>query len=415
MKPKARRLLASLLCMATLASGTITARAASPIGQSKFTDGDYELIFDGSSSGVAPEENIYFSDGLLLVQDGKNDSYVYLGEDGKIHDLNQGRFRAMFPFSEGLAAVSGEGGMGFIDTTGKLVIPCQFSYPSNQIGAGYGSQFHDGTAWTFRYDNEMDMFGDQKGTWTKIDKTGKLLPDTAIQTTMDAFRGPTREEVKTYNLVCPGGSTHGAHGFSETCSAPTSGTFKARFGTSDTGLTYLPTGKVDAHGNEETLLYVVKRKPVSGKLDLLIKGSLEVWQSDEVGIPYTITNNTGKPVKGYYALLSYWPVTRWHPAQWENKEGDGPESEYFYGFLYPFDVDLEQGGQMSGKIINAVVGWSTMTHIWITFDSAAERDAFVKNDALTFQDDAYEIDKHAQGIQWVKDNFGITIKSGKLY
>lgn len=422
-----KRFLVSALSFTLMVSlFTIPAGAASPVGQEHFTDGDYTFTkVSSEADGYAPlndwsdtenEDTVYFSDGLLLMRNQMM-QYSYLGEDGKLHDLNRGRFDALFPFSDGMAAVVSDNKVGYIDTAGNLVIPCQFDAPLNQVSSPYASSFENGTAWVFRYREGTDVslvgwFDDLYGGWAQIDKTGKLLTDYSA----DAYvghTGPDDSVYKQYNLSCPDSTGMGMVHFTDECTAPNIGTFNARFGPSDTGLTQLPTGKKDAYGQDETVLYVVKRGTVSNKTlpDIYI---FDPGLEDPLG--YTVTNNTGKQLTAHYALLSYWPETSYYPAT----EISPHEDEFFYGQLLSLDLDLAPGESIKGDCWAAVTGWSTMTHCWIQFDDKAERDAFFQNDALRLTPGAYltgnntfEIDHRDAGIQWMKDVLGIAIQSGK--
>lgn len=88
-----------------------------------------------------------FHDGLLLIQDGVNplsgtgywDNYV--DKSGNLHDLNQGRYWIMSSFSGGLAAVGRNSeksnsafNVGYIDTKGNEVIPCNEDWCRFQYG-----------------------------------------------------------------------------------------------------------------------------------------------------------------------------------------------------------------------------------------------------------------------------------------
>lgn len=65
-----------------------------------------------------------FREGLMPVL--VNDQWNYINEQLQVADLNKSRFTYVFPFFDGLAAVWGDRGVGYIDKTGKLVIPCLF-------------------------------------------------------------------------------------------------------------------------------------------------------------------------------------------------------------------------------------------------------------------------------------------------
>lgn len=137
---------------------------------------------------------------------------------------------------------------------------------------------------------------------------------------------------------------------------------------------------------------------------------------------YRITNNTDETLNANYALLSYWPKTTWYPAIEEGPSWSAyPEHEYFRGQLLPLKLNLKPGEMLEGFCSSIAVGWPTMTHILIKFDSEAELDSMLSDDALSVWvgsyiegcDKVYELDMYEKGIEFMKNNFGITIESGK--
>lgn len=143
--------------------------------------------------------------------------------------------------------------------------------------------------------------------------------------------------------------------------------------------------------------------------DGLVLSVYEQGQDEPLG--YSIGNHGTEDVSGYYALLSYWPITQYYPAN----EMKPYESEYFYGQILPLNVDLAPGETLEGDCWAIAAGWSTMTHKWIKFDDKAERDAFFRASALELSNGVYAVDMGSEGIQWMKDTFGITIYSGKYW
>ena len=97
-----------------------------------------------------------FSDGLAVVRK-KDNTYAYIDQTGKIA-IDASQYSAVFPFYEGLAMVRSNATRkaGFIDKTGKEVIPCQYQW------AGY-----------FR--NGVTYASDTEGKNWLIDKAGKKL------------------------------------------------------------------------------------------------------------------------------------------------------------------------------------------------------------------------------------------------
>ena len=97
-----------------------------------------------------------FSDGLAVVKK-TDDTYAYIDKTGKIV-IDAANYRHVESFSEGLAMVRSSDARraGFIDQTGKEVIPCQYRW------AGY---FRNGATYA----------SDAEGKNWLIDKAGKKL------------------------------------------------------------------------------------------------------------------------------------------------------------------------------------------------------------------------------------------------
>ena len=97
-----------------------------------------------------------FSDGLAVVKK-TDDTYAYIDKTGKVA-IDASKYSSAFPFYEGLAMVRSRDThkAGFIDKTGKEVIPCQYRW------AGY---FRNGATYA----------SDAEGKNWLIDQTGKRL------------------------------------------------------------------------------------------------------------------------------------------------------------------------------------------------------------------------------------------------
>lgn len=102
------------------------------------------------------EEAKPFSDGLAVVKK-KDGTYAYIDKTGKIV-IDASKYSSALPFYEGLAMVRSRDThkAGFIDKTGKEVIPCQYRW------AGY---FRNGATYA----------SDAEGKNWLIDQTGKKL------------------------------------------------------------------------------------------------------------------------------------------------------------------------------------------------------------------------------------------------
>lgn len=119
-----------------------------------------------------------------------------------------------------------------------------------------------------------------------------------------------------------------------------------------------------------------------------------------VGYESTLTNTTGKPLQGSYALLTYFP----------QKYLDYDGTEAFQAQVQPIDVDLAAGESMSLTLYSGFFGLANANLVWISFEDQAERDAFLADKALNGINISHYM---VENEQWLKDNFGITLLPAK--
>lgn len=179
MKKGCKRVLSALLCAVLLCGSALA----------------FDLEAFWAQNGAALEGKGVFRYGVHEFQDGlmpvlvRNDwgyeladgwvpdtVWNYINESLEVVDLNKGRFSYVFPFFDGLAAVIGDDGVGYIDTTGTLVIPCSFgAYDS--MGVVYTGYFRDGTAPVLKEAVSVDPMGGSVPSFQvgRIDKSGALV------------------------------------------------------------------------------------------------------------------------------------------------------------------------------------------------------------------------------------------------
>lgn len=305
-----------------------------------------------ADQGVTQYGERPFREGLMPVLVG--DQWNYINEQGEVVDLNQGRFLYVFDFFEGLAAVIDKDTfqVGYIDTTGKLVIPCQFgAYDS--MGAVFVGYFHNGTA-TVLKENSSDPSAMQVG---KVDQNGTL----------------------TSGYASAGGELTGLYLIS------------------DSG--YMPDE-----------LYV-EPEPTEGKLTFQIEkfegfGSLHPGIGDETvfqnGAAYQAraTNVGGKPVSGRYALVSY--------SSEINVGADGVQT--VAAQIHYFDIDLQPGESETYAISSLFSGLSSggFKFCWVAFDSMEEMEQFDAGVPYSDSDELRGLDG-VQALTWIRDTLGVRI------
>lgn len=293
-------------------------------------NGDKLLSQDIFQYGERP-----FREGLMPVLVG--DQWNYINEQGKVVDLNRGRFMYVFDFFEGLAAVMDKDTMkvGYIDTTGKLVIPCQY-YAYDSMGGVYVGYFHDGKATVFTDGNFAETayggFTVKGAQVAEINKSG------------------AKSNARTWN----------------------SDDLVGLYLIGDNG--YMP----DA----------VEEQPSS---PLQIKFEDGYFLSD-YGPLYslTFTNSSSQPVQGAYSLLVYEPeaycsACTLGKAFYEKHPGYGSyvHRDDIAATVLPIDMDLAAGESKTVSMrFQEIYRLSDCRFVWVEYDDAAERKTYLTSDAL---------------------------------
>jgi len=121
-----------------------------------YVDGNGTLLSSKPFDEASP-----FNEGLALVKNYQagDDDYKVIKEDGGVAlTIKDSEFQRVEPFSQGLAAVMDKTGMwGYIDLSGKTVIPRRYS-----------------AAGPFK-DDEAEVM--QNGSILRIDKSGEVISE----------------------------------------------------------------------------------------------------------------------------------------------------------------------------------------------------------------------------------------------
>ncbi len=312
-------------------------------------NGDKLLSQDIFQYGERP-----FREGLMPVLVG--DQWNYINEQGKVVDLNRGRFMYVFDFFEGLAAVMDKDTMkvGYIDTTGKLVIPCQY-YAYDSMGGVYVGYFHDGKATVFTDGNFSETayggFTVKGAQVAEINKSG------------------AKSNARTWN----------------------SDDLVGLYLIGDDG--YMPDA-VEIPVVEEPLTLQIVNYTGIGAGDPLDDGNY-VFQN---GAAYAAqaTNNTTEPLNEYYALVSYTPD--------QSKSG----TQVFF-----FEIDLGAGESRQYAFSSAFSGLTRgkYSFLWVKFDSKQEMQSF--STAVPFAEEQWQTEGEdrivdsSRAAAWMQQNFGL--------
>lgn len=291
-----------------------------------------------------------FREGLMPVLVG--DQWNYINEQGKVVDLNRGRFMYVFDFFEGLAAVMDKDTMkvGYIDTTGKLVIPCQYyAYASmGSVNVGY---FHDGKATVFT-----------DGNFTETAYGGFTVKGAQVA---EISKGGIKNNARTWN-------TDDLVGL---------------YLIGDNG--YMPDA-VEIPVVEEPLTLRIVDYTGIGAVDDGV--GYNVFNN---GAAYAVqaTNNTTEPLNEYYALVSYTPD--------QSKSG----TQVFF-----FEIDLGANESKQYAFSSAFSGLSRgeYSFLWVKFDSKQEMQSF--RAAVPFVEESEGINRmvdSSRAAAWMQQNFGL--------
>ena len=135
------------------------------------TNKDYVLIYNHNTQDVVSPKMRWVSlgvsegDSLTVFCDMKGKrGFINLNTGGIVIE---GRYNHAWNFSEGLAAVCRDNLIGFINTTGEEIIPCQFPTTQHAITC-LGYAFHDGYSVVTNSKNECGL----------INQMGELVVDT---------------------------------------------------------------------------------------------------------------------------------------------------------------------------------------------------------------------------------------------
>lgn len=292
--------------------------------------------------------------GIRIWREGKG----YMDATGKTAINLDGRgYTDLGAFSSGLSwVVDQNGGVGYINKTGALVIPCVY-----EAGGAFSD---DGVA-----------YARKDGKYGYIDKTGK----TVIPFEYDAAYGAgdgLASVVK--NGKC------GLVDYNNNVVVP---------------LEYDDISSYEggvAYAVKDGYLYIIREDtPAMNQSVIQFTDEQEV----DVGLNYryTITNNTQEPMKGSYALLTYLVY---------------PEANNASAQFFLFDLDLVAGKSVSGYVNSWYITLSQHKLYWIKFDSEAERDAFFQDsDFYYHSNEGDELAKHYtlsqfQTLDWLSNKLG---------
>lgn len=315
---------------------------------------DSETFWSENAESLA-EKGIFqygdrpFREGLMPVL--VNDQWNYMDDKGNVVDLNQNRFSYVFDFFEGLAAVidKNTGKVGYINTSGNLVIPCRFgAYDS--MGSIFVGYFHDGTA-------------------TVLEQSTSSSPGSMVLKTID----------KKGNLKGTLASTEDLTGL---------------YLISDSG--YMPDASY-TEPTEPSLSFVVNKCTTAfGSFN---PGFGEYVFSNGASYEAIATNHGAESISAHYALLSYCPEG--------SVSSQGP---LFTGQIHFFDIDLKPGQSKNYVFSSVFSGLSDgeFDFLWVAFDNEQEKNAFMENVPYSSDDEKRLLDAD-RGAAWMKANFGIDI------
>ena len=307
-----------------------------------------------SMQDIYPYGERPFRDGLMPVLAG--DQWNYINEQGQVVDLNRGRFLYVFDFFEGLAAVVDKDTMkvGYIDTTGKLVIPCQY-YAYESMGSVFTGYFHNGKATVFT-----------DGSFAATEYGGSSVNGAQIAE------------------ISASGSTSNARTWS-------TDDLMGLYLIGDNG--YMPDA-VELPVVENPISLMVVNYTGNGAFDPMWNGNY-VFSN---GAAYAVqaTNNTDQSQYACYALVSYAA----------DKSNGGTQIFFFEMDLKPYET--KQYGFSSG--------FSGLTRgdyafLWVKFDSKQEMESF--RSTVPFAEDQQQsegedriVDSEYAGA-WMQQNFGL--------
>lgn len=299
---------------------------------------DYDELYE---RGITPYGIHDFQEGLMPAI--VDDTWNYINEKMEVVDLNRGRFEYVYDFYEGLAAVVSmddtkpglNGKVGYINTKGDLVIPCQ-----------YDARFEMGEVWTGRFRNGQASVlkcDSQHMNWEvgRIDKSGSLV---------QGFQPVGEWYGSGYYLIAD-----------------------------------------DGNSTDDFEYEVPSAEPEDPKDSITFQFDDDYFESDVGPInDVTFTNNTDERVTGVYSLLYYSPEA--HCSACRNR--GSKHVDEVTACLYAIDLDLAPGESVTKHMYFGSYGQLThMNFVWVEYDDAAERATYFdkagNHSGPTCPDDSY--------------------------
>lgn len=167
-----------------------------------FAQDDYDYSLIELEEGISIYGGHFFNDGWMPIYSMESDNpWTYVHESGLVKQLHVNAHG--FDFSEGLAPVVGEDGLGYINVEGDLVIPMKFS-AEFKYGTVYAGRFVNGKAL-------VNVGSESSAEWKNINKKGEFVEgeinlETLYSDTSGGYAGVDSVEIlvaegKTFEFV----------------------------------------------------------------------------------------------------------------------------------------------------------------------------------------------------------------------
>lgn len=162
--------------------------------------------------------------------------------------------------------------------------------------------------------------------------------------------------------------------------------------------TYVFPGLAKLFGAEEP-------EPLYPGFGIYLNDSDSKLYDNGVQYTYSLQNNTEESMVGPY-VLAFFDTAKDYASQ------------YPYLELYSFDLDLQPGDRINGKLVTGVWGLSNYEMVWIQFEDEAERAEFLADDRLVYDRlmDNYSLDYGGtvkisveEADAWFEDYLGFSL------
>ena len=116
-----------------------------------------------------------FSEGVSAVREKENSDWYFIDMDGnRVENLPEAEY--LSPFSDGLCLIVKDRKVGYMDHSGKIVIPCQYDFCTPFVGGYAVVTFEEPEKGPWDFEEQVNNLTERgRGPYGIIDKKGEFV------------------------------------------------------------------------------------------------------------------------------------------------------------------------------------------------------------------------------------------------